>query len=97
MLTQKEAIKKIADMGSHVIVSPDFAAAVGEPFGLQFETEHFEPDGDPKGPMNVCDGVDIHWIASSIADKLGLVRRSYFGRGKQFWANIEVIQKTIGN
>lgn len=46
--------------------------------------------------MNECDGVDVHSIASEIADAVGAKNRMhYFGRGKQFRSDITEALKRV--
>ena len=90
-----EALKELEQMGSHKIVAIAWANKVGAPFGLKFKETHFTPNGDPKGPVNTCDGVDVHLIAALIADKVGAKGPQFFGRGTQFRSDIEAARKAI--
>ena len=98
MYTKEQALHELAEMGSHSIVSGEWANSIGEPFGITFEERHFEPNGDPKGPLNVCDGVDVHLISSLINLKVGGEDQGrYTGRGTRFRAEIAAALEAIKN
>jgi len=97
MYTKEQALRALAEMGSHNIVRGEWANSIGEPFGIAFEEQHFAPNGNPKGPMNVCDGVDVHLIADQICFKVGGRSGNFLGRGTQFRSDIAAALKAIAN
>lgn len=93
-MTQTEALDALAEMGSHLIMAGEWANRIGEPFGVTFTEEHFGATGG-KGPLNTCDGVDIHLIADRIRRSLGADSPGYHGRGSQFRADVQAARGAI--
>jgi hypothetical protein len=83
-------------MGSHMIVSGEWANKVGEPFGVTFEECEWKHDpNNYKGPLADCAGVDVHKIARNIKTSVGAQSISFMGRGSQFRADVTAVQKVV--
>ncbi len=97
MLSKAEALSELAEMGSHAIVSIEWAQKIGAPFGVTFVPVDYRRDpNNPKGPMSDVDGAsDTHVIAARICDALGIERRSFFGRGSQFRSDVEQAREAV--
>lgn len=76
--------------------SGKFANQCGEPFGLTFKERKFtNPDRDPKGVIQDCRGVDVHFIAERIREVTGGEYQPYSGRGTQFRANLAEAMRMV--
>ncbi len=96
MNAKEKAVKKLQDVGSHAIVSVEFANKIGKPFGIVFAGTTFaNPSGNPTGVLHDCYGVDVHYMAERINQAVDGERQNYLGRGMQFRANLEAALAAI--
>ena len=93
-----DAVKRLSKIGSHAIIAFETANEIGKPFGIEYQGDtEFKADGNPKGVIADCKGIDIHGLASAIVSSVidtdevrDVVKRgSFFGRGTQFRDDIQ--------